>query len=187
MKSWLLLAALAWGTAYPGVVVAQDDWDPKAVRDARETAREFVEADPDLETFFREAAGFAVFPTVGKGGLIVGGAHGDGIVFERGVPIGTTSLIQATIGLQIGGQSYSEIIFFEDDESLTRYKESKLELSAQASAVAVKEGISTDVAYESGVAVITRAKGGLMAEASVGGQSFKYKPRYKEEEPKEEE
>ena len=110
-----------------------------------------------------------------KGGLGIGGAGGKGLVFEDYKVIGGASLAQATLGLQAGGQQYMEVIFFEDKAALDRFKEGKIKFSGQASAVALKDGASVDVDYQDGVAVFTKAKGGLMAEASLGGQKFKYK------------
>jgi lipid-binding SYLF domain-containing protein len=97
-------------------------------------------------------------------------------VYEKGKPIGDTSLTQITIGFQLGGQAYSEIIFFKDKKTLDDFKNGNFELGAQASAVAVTAGASADANYEKGVAVFTMAKGGLMYEASVGGQKFSYDP-----------
>jgi lipid-binding SYLF domain-containing protein len=139
---------------------------------------EFQAADPDLESFFKTAAGYAVFPTVGKGAWWVGGAYGRGQVFkEGGEMIGWCDLIQATIGLQAGGQAYRELIFFQTDGALTRFTGGEFELSAQASAVAATAGASLDVPYRNGVAVFTLAQGGLMYEASVGGQKFDFVPK----------
>jgi lipid-binding SYLF domain-containing protein len=132
--------------------------------------------DPNLMLWFEDAYGYAVFPSVGKGAIILGGAHGQGQVFEQGTLIGTATLSQGTIGAQIGGQAYSELIFFKDKWALDTFKRGDMQLSAQASAVAVRAGASSDADYESGVAVFTMAKGGLMLEASVGGQKFDYSP-----------
>jgi lipid-binding SYLF domain-containing protein len=131
-------------------------------------------ADPGMEKFFDGAAGYAVFPTVGKGGLVVGGAHGKGLVIVGDKAIGKTSLSQATVGLQIGGQVYAQFIFFKDDVALGHFQRGNWEMSAQASAVAVTLGASADADYNKGVAVFTHVGGGVMAEASVGGQKFKY-------------
>jgi len=136
----------------------------------------FKKADTNLDTVFKKAAGYAVFPNVGKGGLFVGGAHGNGYVYEGSKLVGYASLSQVTVGAQIGGQEYSEIIFFETPEALAKFKESKFAMSAQASAVAAAEGASKNAKYVDGVMVFTRAKAGLMAEASVGGQKFKFEP-----------
>ena len=133
--------------------------------------------DPNLKRWFDDGSyGYAVFPNVGKGAIGIGGAYGKGEVFEQGKRIGTATMTQGTIGLQLGGQAYSEVVFFKDKRALNTFKANTLELSAQASAVAVKAGGSADADYEAGVAIFTMAKGGLMLEASVGGQEFKFTP-----------
>ncbi len=153
-------------------------WDPKESetlsQEATQTINNFLQKDPGLQRFIDEAYGYAVFPTVGKGAIGVGGAYGKGQVFERKRAIGTSKLVQVTIGFQWGGQAYSEIVFFEDKASLDRFKSGNLEFSAQASAVAITLGASATADYENGVAVFTMTKGGLMYEASVGGQSFSF-------------
>ena len=149
-------------------------WDPDQLRDAEATAKTFREKDDGLKKFFESAHGYTVFPTIAKGAIGIGGAHGKGIVFEKGQPVGDASVTQVTVGFQLGGQAYSEIVFFEDEKAINRFKEGKFEVSAQASAVAVTIGASADLAYNGGVAIVTMAKGGLMYEASVGGQKFSY-------------
>ena len=117
--------------------------------------------DPYLENWFDDGSyGYAVFPSVGKGAIGIGGAYGKGKVFEQGKPIGTATLTQGTIGLQLGGQAYSEVVFFKDKRALDTFKANTLELSAQASAVAVRAGGSADADYEAGVAVFTMASDG---------------------------
>lgn len=141
-----------------------------------EAVANFKNSDPSMQVFFDKAQGYAIFPTVGKGGIGIGGAYGKGEVYERERLVGKTSLTQVTVGFQLGGQAYSEIIFFKDKAALDHFKQGKFELGAQASAVAVTAGVSADAAYNNGVAIFTLAKGGLMYEASVGGQKFSYKP-----------
>ena len=135
---------------------------------------------PQLERFFSTAAGYAVFPSVGKGGLIAGGAYGKGEVFEiksgRETRIGYCDLTQGTLGLQIGGQSFRQIIFFHFKDDLDRFTYNDFTFSANASAVAVEAGASTAVDYANGVAVFTMAIGGLMGEAALGGQQFRFIP-----------
>ncbi len=136
----------------------------------------FKKTDPGMDDLFRKAAGYAVFPNVGKGGLVVGGAHGNGLVYEKGSLVGRASLSQVTIGAQVGGQEFSQVIFFETADTLARFKEGGFAMSAQLSAVAAADGASRNAKYVDGVMVFTRAKQGLMAEASVGGQKFKFEP-----------
>ena len=149
--------------------------DSKLANETEKAIKRLYESNPTIQKHFYDAHGFVVFPVITKGGLGIGGAGGKGLVFEDYKVIGGASLAQATLGLQAGGQQYMEVIFFEDKAALDRFKEGKIKFSGQASAVALKDGASVDVDYQDGVAVFTKAKGGLMAEASLGGQKFKYK------------
>jgi lipid-binding SYLF domain-containing protein len=134
----------------------------------------FQARDPDMKVFVKEAYGYAVFPSVTKGAAGLGGAYGRGLVYEQGKFIGYTDVSQATIGPQLGGQEYSEVIFFEDKATLERFKAGHTEFAAQASAIAAKAGASSDADYENGVMVFSLGNGGLMFEASIGGQKFSY-------------
>ena len=145
---------------------------------------------------FRKAYGYAVFPTIGKAGIGVGGAYGEGRVYVGGKHVGDTSMTQVTVGWQLGGQAYSMIIFFQNKRAFEEFTSGNFELSAQATAVAITAGASVSAStagssvgasgskhhadtvggYQDGMAVFTVAKGGLMYEASVGGQKFSYKP-----------
>lgn len=140
----------------------------------------FKQADSTLATFFANSAGFAVFPDVGKGGFIVGGARGKGVVYQKGNPIGRATMTQASIGAQAGGQTFSQVIFFETPAALSDFKSGKFEMSADVSAVAAAEGASKSANYKKGVAVFTLSKRGLMVQASVGGQKFKFEPNVME-------
>ena len=147
-------------------------------------------------SLLHSAYGYAVFPKIGKGGVGIGGAHGKGRVYEKGRYIGDTSMTQLTVGLQLGGQVYSELILFQNESALKEFTHGNFEFGADANAIAITAaagaqtgttGTSTNVsggkndaktagAYRKGMAVFTVAKGGLMYEASVGGQKFSYKP-----------
>lgn len=141
------------------------------------TIKRFKQADPGLKVFFEKGYGYAVFPTVGKGGIGIGGAYGEGRVYEKGQLVGDTTVTQVTFGFQFGGQAYSELIFFKDKAALDNFRSGNFEFSAQASAVAVKAGASATTDYDNGVAVFTQTKGGLMYEATLGGQKFTYTAR----------
>lgn len=146
-------------------------------READRAVREFKDADASLKKFFESAYGYAVFPAITKGALGIGAAHGDeGVVYEQAKPIGWADVTQITIGAQAGGQSYAEIVFFEKKEDLDNFKRNNMEFSANASAVAVTAGAAATADYTEGVAVFTRPLGGLMFEASIGGQKFKFTP-----------
>ena len=150
--------------------------DDTLVSDARATIQTFKKKDPKIDKFFGSAAGYAVFATIGKGAFVVGGAGGDGVLFVGGQPVGKSSMGQASIGLQLGGQTYSEMIFFENASTLAEFKKGNFALAAQASAVALSAGAAATANYENGVAIFTATKTGLMYEASVGGQKFGYTP-----------
>ncbi len=152
-----------------------DKKDDRIVEDATEAKSEFLKDDPDMQKFFTSSYGYIILPNVGKGGLGVGGASGNGVAYEKGKKIGFARMTQVTIGFQAGGQAYSEVVFFEDKAAFDRFKENKIEMSAQVSAVAAASGASLNAKYVDGVAVFTRTKGGLMYEASVGGQQFKFR------------
>ena len=151
---------------------------------------------PVVQPYFNNAYGYAIFPTIGKGGVGVGGAHGSGQVYVGDKVTGKTSMSQISIGWQLGGQAYSQIIFFEDKRAYDDFTSGNFEFGAQASAVAITAGAqaqagSTGAAasaspggsagaqktsYHKGMAVFTRAKGGLMYEAAIGGQKFSFEP-----------
>jgi len=154
----------------------QDSKANKLIADSRVAKAEFIKKDPLMSNLFENSAGYVIFPNVGKGGIGIGGAAGNGIVFQNGHPVGTAKMKQVNVGFQFGGQAYREVIFFENAPALERFKQDNFELAAQASAVAVTKGASVNVKYREGVMVFTQKKGGLMYEASVGGQKFDYSP-----------
>ena len=135
------------------------------------------DTDSKLKDWFKNPYGYVIFPNVGKGGFGSGGAFGKGEVYQNGKFLGEARLTQGTIGLQMGGQLYTEVIFFNKKENLSKFKESRYAVSAQVRAVAAAEGAAANAKYEHGVAVFTLAKGGLIYEASVGGQKFKFIPK----------
>ncbi|HJS22541.1 MAG TPA: YSC84-related protein [Steroidobacteraceae bacterium] len=169
-----------------GAVMA-DEYDEaiKVFKDAGESGE-----------LFKSAYGYAVFPTIGKGGIGIGGAHGSGRVYAQGKHVGNTKMTQLTYGLQLGGQAFSQIIFFENKATFDQFTSGNFEFGAQASAVAITAGASagatttgttagasagqhdatTSGKYNKGMATFTVAKGGLMYEATLGGQKFSYEP-----------
>jgi len=171
---------------------------PTLADDYSDTLRVFRHAGQSAE-FFKKSYGYAVFPTIGKGGLVVGGAHGSGRVYRAGKHVGDTTMTQVTVGLQLGGQAYSEMIFFQNKKVFDQFTSGSFEFGAQASAIAITAGASAQTTtggtgaaasgtqshakthsnYHRGMAVFTVAKGGLMYEASLGGQKFDYTPRGK--------
>jgi lipid-binding SYLF domain-containing protein len=156
-----------------GVVFAEDN-DLRA--EAEKAIKVLKDADSGLTNSFSRAAGFAVFPSVGKGGFIFGAEHGNGLVYEKGLPVGEATLTEINVGPQAGGQVFYEVIFFETPEALANFKQSNWEMSAKVSAVAASEGASLNAKYRDGVMVYTLPKTGLMVQAAMGGQKFTYKP-----------
>jgi hypothetical protein len=171
---------------------------PAWAADAWQNAVAAFKQAPESAGFFRTAYGYALFPTIGKGGAVVGGAYGKGRVYQRGRYVGDTSMTQLTVGFQLGGQAYSEIIFFENKDAFDRFTSGNFEFGGEASAVAITAGANAQAGTtgtsaganvgnqaatqrggytNNGMAVFTVAKGGLMFEAVVKGQKFNYKPR----------
>jgi lipid-binding SYLF domain-containing protein len=170
---------------------------PAHADDYTTTINKFKKAG-ESASFFNNSYGYAVFPTIGKGGVGIGGAHGKGHVYEKGAYVGDASMTQVTVGAQLGGQAFSQIIFFEDKRAFDQFTTGEFEFGAQANAIAItaaagasastgagagtNKSVSSDTAatkggYKDGMAVFTVAKGGLMYEASIGGQKFSYKPK----------
>lgn len=169
----MLTACVGWQPGSGTVTHTQADTMTPQVNAA---IASFKQRDPSLQRFFNDAYGYAIYPSVGKGGFFIGGAHGDGAVYERGRLVGVTSITQVTIGAQIGGQAYSEIIFFRNSTALATFEAGNFTFSAQVSAVAATAGAAKNANWNNGVAVFTLAQGGLMAEATVGGQKFTFTP-----------
>ncbi|MFV8817070.1 YSC84-related protein [Haliea sp. E17] len=185
MKATLIVAFMAFFTQ---LAWAEDDSYANALKS-------FKEAGESAE-YFNSAYGYALFPTIGKGGIGIGGAHGKGRVYAGGNYVGNSSMTQVTVGFQLGGQAYSQIIFFKDKSAFEDFTSGNFEFSAQATAVAITAGVSAEAntgggtsagasggsnnastvsaGYRKGMAIFTIAKGGLMYEAALGGQKFTY-------------
>ena len=148
----------------------------QGAKEKTQIALENFKSMPELKPYFKKAKGYAVFPTVGKGGIGIGGARGKGEVFRDGKVIGSTTLTQVSIGFQLGGQAFSQIIFFKGKRDLNRFIQGNFEFGASASAALINSGAAVETSYSNGIAVLTVSKGGLMYEASIGGQKFSYEP-----------
>ena len=167
----LLMAAAGCSTA-PKTTAERSKLESDAVQQvalARST-------DPSIQPFFDKSAGYAVFPTIGKGGLLVGGAYGKGVLYEKGHPVAFCDMTQASAGLQLGGQAYTEFIFFETPQALADFKTGDYTLAAQATAVVLKSAAATNAKYSNSVAVFTTDESGLMGEAVLAGQKFNLAP-----------
>ena len=178
---------------FPVVLLLTFSFVPAWADEYSDTIKIFQDAG-ESGKFFGKSYGYAVFPTIGKGGIVVGGAYGKGRVYEKGKYVGDTSVTQVSVGFQLGGQAYSQIVFFENKHAFDEFTGGEFEFSAQASAVAITASASAEATttgssasasgteehattageYYKGMAVFTVAKGGLMYEASIGGQKFSY-------------
>ena len=170
----------------------------REVEDYSETIQAFKEY-PQSAPFFAVSYGYAVFPTIGKGGLGIGASHGKGQVYQGGNVIGFTSTSDISFGAQAGGQAYSQIIFFENKEALENFTDGNFEFGAEASAIAIKaeakaeasteatsvgaaaggkdgKGKQKNVVFQKGMQIFTFAKGGLMYQAAIAGQKYSYDP-----------
>jgi lipid-binding SYLF domain-containing protein len=153
--------------------------EDKAALVAAATTRwqQMRQEDPALGALVQRSYGYALFPDVGKAGLGVGGAYGRGVVYERGQHIGYSDLTQGTVGVQVGGQSFSELLVFESKAALDRFKAGQFGFAAGASAVVLKSGVATTPNFVDGVAVVVQPIGGVMVEAAIGGQQFTYQAK----------
>ena len=144
--------------------------------DSKEAKASISEKHPNIAELFNNSLGYAIFPNVGKGAYIIGAASGNGTVYENGVLVGYSSMKQVDVGLQAGGKAFIEVIFFQTEDAFNRFKGGSYELSGNASAVLLEEGVSREVEFRDGVGVVTMPKAGAMAGISVGGQKFEFTP-----------
>ena len=186
--SLILIIALMFGVSTVAVAAEVEDYSStiKAFKDS-----------PAVAKFFKNSYGYAVYPTIGKAGFVIGGSYGKGQVYRGGKVTGKSKVIEGTIGFQIGGQAFSQIVFFEDKRAYDEFTSGNFEFGATAQAVAItagaqaqagtagksagasagpKTGVQAETKYRKGMAVFVHAKGGLMGEASVGGQKFTFEP-----------
>lgn len=139
--------------------------------------RIICQRDPSMTQRFAEAYGYVIFPDVTKGAAGLGGAFGRGQVYEKGRFIGYASVTQGTVGLSLGGQTYAEVIFFKSERALRRFTAGTFQVAAQAAAILIREGASTQADYNDGVMIFTMPLGGAMVDASIGGQQFDYEAK----------
>ncbi len=149
----------------------------KLVREAASSRQEWHKVDSGVEAFAKKGYGYAFFPEIAKGGVGIGGAYGRGVVYEQGQHIGYADLTEGSLGLQLGGQTYSELIVFENKATMNRFTQNQFNFGANASAVIAKEGTATSTQFVDGVAVFVRPITGAMAEAALAGQKITYVPK----------
>ena len=177
------IARIAAGAALTGWLAACSTAPPTGdarnvmVEQASATLRDMSREDPTLDEMVRKSYGYALFPEVTKGGLVFGGAYGRGVVYEQGQLAGYADLTAGSFGLQIGAQSFSELILFADKVALDRFKGGPIDIAADATAIILTTGAAANARYDEGMVVIIRPVAGAMAEASVGAQQVKFSPR----------
>jgi lipid-binding SYLF domain-containing protein len=179
MKTGFLFLLAGIGIFITGCATAPEKPEGKTRLNAsvQEAIAAFKAKDPSIESFFQDSEGYVVLPDVGKGAFILGGAYGHGEVYQKGSQIGYCNMMQATVGASVGGESFAEIIFFQTHADLAVFLEGEFTFSAQATAVALDAGAAAKADYRNGLAVFIMAKQGLMIDASIGGQKFKYLPK----------
>jgi lipid-binding SYLF domain-containing protein len=178
VRNSIILALLAVSFAACGSTKPESDTDAQTLNTECDAAKStLLREDPSISKWFDTAHGYVLFPSVGKGAIGIGGAYGKGQVYEAKKLVGYAKLKQGTIGLSLGGQAFTEVIFFQDKNALNAFKEGNWEFAANASAVAVKAGAGATSEYSNGVKAFVHVKGGLMAEAAVGGQHFFYEAK----------
>jgi lipid-binding SYLF domain-containing protein len=141
------------------------------------TIKRLEAKDPGLKQLLKKSYAYAIFPNVGKAGLVIGGSYGRGAVYEKGKLVGYATIGQTTIGVQVGGITFTEVLAFENRQAFDRFKQGGVKFAAGASAVLVKAGAAGQADYEKGVIALAYSKGGMLLEASIGGQKFKFKPK----------
>jgi lipid-binding SYLF domain-containing protein len=144
--------------------------------DAQQAMNTIQQTQPNIADLFQNSVGYAIFPNAGKGAYIIGGASGNGVVYQNGNMIGYADMKEIDIGLQAGGKAFIEVLFFNTQSALDEFKNGQYELSANASAVILEKGVSKEISFEDGIAVVTMPKAGAMAGISVGGQRFTFTP-----------
>jgi lipid-binding SYLF domain-containing protein len=169
----LITGLLVGCSTAPPTPEAKDELSRKATAERQE----WNKLAPEIDAFASKSHGFAFFPEVTKGGAGIGGAYGRGLVYEQGQHVGYADITQASLGLQLGGQTYSELIVFEDKAALERFKQNRMDFGANASAVIARTGTAANTRFVDGVAVFVKPTAGAMAEASVDGQRITYVPK----------
>ncbi|GAB5544080.1 MAG: lipid-binding SYLF domain-containing protein [Sandaracinaceae bacterium] len=173
---WIALAAFALAVGCAHAPRSQED-AKSLEQQADEALASLTQEDPTLQTVLAQSEGYVVFPRVREGAFIAGATSGVGVVYEGDRPIGYAELDGGSFGAQVGGQSYTQLIVFRSSDAFERFKLDNFDLSADVSATAIRSGSAASATFEGGTAVFIDDEDGLMAEASVGGQSLRFEPR----------
>jgi lipid-binding SYLF domain-containing protein len=172
----ILVPALLLFAAPPASAKRQKKSDSEISQEVKDIKKKWQNEDDSFNSTLKKAYGYAIFPEVGKGGFIVGASHGEGEVYKKGKLIGRAKMTQTTVGAQVGGQTYAEVILFENKDALERFKKGRFEGSTAATAIGGKKGAAAACKYKDGVAIMVLPLKGAMAEAAGGGQKFDFEP-----------
>jgi len=156
------------------LVFGQDADDYDLMAEAMEAKAALIKENAAIKNYFTDSEAYAIFPSVNKGAFIIGGASGNGVLYENGAPTGLANMKKVSVGLQAGGKSVIEVIFFENEQALNEFKNGEFKIGSGVSAVFVMEGVELRPAYKDGILVFALPKAGVMADASVSGQRFTY-------------
>ena len=176
LRLTVLIPALILCAAPPASAKRQKKSDSQISQEVQEVKKLWQSQDDSFNRTLKKAYGYAIFPEVGKGGFIVGASHGEGEVYKKGKLIGHAKMTQTTVGAQVGGQTYAEVILFKNKKALDRFKAGRFEGSAAATAIGGKKGAASASKYKDGVAIMVLPLKGAMAEAAGGGQKFAFEP-----------
>jgi lipid-binding SYLF domain-containing protein len=174
-RALVLTVAVGWLVGCATAPTSRADQEA-LLAEAASTLRRMRAEHPSVDLIVQHYS-YALFPTVTKGGLVVGGARGRGVVYERGQHVGYCDLTQGSVGAQAGAQTFSELLVFANQGALDRFKAGQVTFAADASAVVLKTGVTTHTSFIDGVAVVVSPVGGVMLEAAIGGQQFTYQPK----------
>lgn len=176
LRFGLILSALALLAAAPASAKREKKSDDELHQQVQEIKKTWQSKDNTFNSTLQKAYGYAIFPEIGKGGFIVGASHGEGEVYRKGKLIGRSKVTQTTVGAQVGGQTFAQVILFKNQDALERFKKSRFEGSAAATAIGGKKGAAAACKYKDGVAIMVLPLKGAMAEAAGGGQKFSFEP-----------
>jgi lipid-binding SYLF domain-containing protein len=176
-RSVTLLAAVLGLLAACTTAPSSPESRTALLQEATAAMRDMARMDPGVDTLVRSGHGYALFPEVVKAGLGVGGGYGQGVVYEQGQHVGFADLTLGSIGAQIGGQTFRELIVFQNKATLDRFKLSPVDFTAGAAAMILDNGAATEATFIEGIAVVVQPITGAMAEATIGAQQFKYVPK----------
>lgn len=173
----VLALALATGSLLGCTTAPSPESGAALLQNATAAMQDMNRMDPGVEALARRGYGYALFPEVVKGGAGLGGGHGRGVVYEQGQHVGYADLSMGSIGAQLGGQTFSELIVFENKAAIDRFKMSPVDFTAGAGAMILQNGAAANARFIEGIAVIVRPITGAMAEATIGGQQIRYFPK----------